>query len=393
MTEDDLEGLIGQAYEAAIGVAPWHALGTRLCAVMDCTRATLLLGASHGGAFTDLMEDPAAPAHPSFSTHWRMRDPSLPLTVAIAANRLDLQEVAHVFEMVPERTFQRREYYADYARRVGLYHRFGFSGIRGGPRMAPFAVHRPEDAAPFDERHRGFLLRLKPHVKRALGLQERLRPGAESRDGGLAALEGHREATLVVDADLRLLHINRAAEEVVAAAAGLLRLVGGPACGRGRGVATLEASRPADAAAVRRLVREVALRGLAGGTWRLAEADGAGGTTGPGMTLCILPVPARLLDGGRETGTVAPGRAMVVLTDLRRRAAPPRGLLSELFGLSRSEAAVATALAAGATAESVAAERAVSVQTVRTQIRIVLRKTGASGLRDLERIMALLPRR
>jgi hypothetical protein len=44
----------------------------------------------------------------------------------------------------------------------------------------------------------------------------------------------------------------------------------------------------------------------------------------------------------------------------------------------------------GATKEMVAASRGARVTTVRTQVRGVLAKTGASNLRDLERILATL---
>jgi len=61
-----------------------------------------------------------------------------------------------------------------------------------------------------------------------------------------------------------------------------------------------------------------------------------------------------------------------------------------LFGLSAAEGAVAAALLGGQTAGIVTRDREVSLDTVRTQIRTVLRKTDAANLRDFERIGALL---
>ncbi|HEY3846996.1 MAG TPA: LuxR C-terminal-related transcriptional regulator [Acetobacteraceae bacterium] len=66
------------------------------------------------------------------------------------------------------------------------------------------------------------------------------------------------------------------------------------------------------------------------------------------------------------------------------------GLLSDLYGLTHAEAAVAASLGGGMTAEDVARRRQVSLDTVRTQVRTVLRKTNAANLRDLERILALV---
>ncbi|MGZ8250059.1 LuxR C-terminal-related transcriptional regulator [Methylomagnum sp.] len=49
------------------------------------------------------------------------------------------------------------------------------------------------------------------------------------------------------------------------------------------------------------------------------------------------------------------------------------------------------AIFAGHDAEEIAVQRGVSITTVRTQIRQILAKTGASNLRDLARRLAGLP--
>jgi DNA-binding NarL/FixJ family response regulator len=61
-----------------------------------------------------------------------------------------------------------------------------------------------------------------------------------------------------------------------------------------------------------------------------------------------------------------------------------------MFQLSQSEAAVGLAMLGGAGAPQVAQLRGVSTETVRRQIRNLLEKTGASNLRDFERIVATL---
>jgi DNA-binding CsgD family transcriptional regulator len=65
--------------------------------------------------------------------------------------------------------------------------------------------------------------------------------------------------------------------------------------------------------------------------------------------------------------------------------------LRRFFNMSEAEAFVAMALAAGHTAPWIAGKRGVSVNTVRTQVRIVLRKAGADRIADLVRIVANLP--
>ncbi|MBX9750320.1 MAG: hypothetical protein K5Q68_12110 [Roseococcus sp.] len=62
-----------------------------------------------------------------------------------------------------------------------------------------------------------------------------------------------------------------------------------------------------------------------------------------------------------------------------------------MFGLTLAEAEVAAALCGGATTESVAVARGVGPATIRTQVRVILEKTGAPNLRRLEQMLALLP--
>jgi DNA-binding NarL/FixJ family response regulator len=80
----------------------------------------------------------------------------------------------------------------------------------------------------------------------------------------------------------------------------------------------------------------------------------------------------------------------VVARELAQPLQLRRGILSDLYGLTHAEAVVAVSLAGGRTAEDVARARQVSLDTVRTQVRTVLRKANAANLRDFERILALV---
>jgi DNA-binding NarL/FixJ family response regulator len=71
-------------------------------------------------------------------------------------------------------------------------------------------------------------------------------------------------------------------------------------------------------------------------------------------------------------------------------ATPPLEALTSLFNLTPDEAAVALALGGGRSAEQVTDARQVSTGTVRSQIKVILGKSGAANLRELEQIMASL---
>ena len=96
---------------------------------------------------------------------------------------------------------------------------------------------------------------------------------------------------------------------------------------------------------------------------------------GPGMLLNIQPA--------RE-----PDIAVVRVICLE--APPPlpsADLLSELFGLTRSETAICLALAADLSLAVIAEHRGSPQETVRGQVKVVLRKTGATSQKQLLRII------
>ncbi len=81
--------------------------------------------------------------------------------------------------------------------------------------------------------------------------------------------------------------------------------------------------------------------------------------------------------------------AVLVLTRVATPQAPPAELIQSLFDLTPAEARVARGLAAGEAVEEIASSRRVSRNTVRTQLRAVMEKTGCD--RQAE-VVALLGR-
>jgi len=83
--------------------------------------------------------------------------------------------------------------------------------------------------------------------------------------------------------------------------------------------------------------------------------------------------------------------ALILIAPARNRQAASARLLMSLFGLSRAEARLAHGLASGQSPEDYAQAACVSINTIRTQIRALLEKTGERRLPDLIRMLSLLP--
>ncbi len=83
---------------------------------------------------------------------------------------------------------------------------------------------------------------------------------------------------------------------------------------------------------------------------------------------------------GPSFGRCSPGRLLpaviVLIVDSDSQPEPDLAVLRELFSLTPAEARVAGKLVVGRSVEEIASEAGISVETVRTQIKRVLSKTG-----------------
>lgn len=112
--------------------------------------------------------------------------------------------------------------------------------------------------------------------------------------------------------------------------------------------------------------------------------------TGP---VCSIPVPARddqvpliihLLPVRRAAGDIfSHASSLVIVTPVDRGAVPTAEVVAGLFDLSPAEARIARGIAEGHTVEAIAVTAGVSRETVRTQLKAVLAKTGMSRQSDL----------
>jgi DNA-binding CsgD family transcriptional regulator len=173
---------------------------------------------------------------------------------------------------------------------------------------------------------------------------------------------------VIATADGAIVFANAAAEALTRRDEGLR--LGGRLSGLG-------AVQPLETQALRCLLHAVT-HGGAGGMLRVTRR------TQPPLAMLVAPLPTRL----HPATALTPSLALVLITDPADSPRLAGPALQQLFDLTAAEAGVALALAAGRSAEEIAAARWVSVPTVRTQIRQILAKRGALHGRDLVRLLA-----
>ena len=89
-------------------------------------------------------------------------------------------------------------------------------------------------------------------------------------------------------------------------------------------------------------------------------------------------------------GTSAPS-AVTLITDPERPGHPEPDLLTQLYGLTRKEAAIAARLSQAKSVKQAADEMGIAYETARTHVRRIFVKTGASHQTELLLLLAGLP--
>jgi len=387
MSDGQLLAITEEIYDAAAGGTPWAAVGKSLASLVGASNGWLSVS-DHQGSNAELLyranyPDKEIAAYQTYYRHvdlWTIRtaeavlhaDPNAPPKARTNGH------------LVSDAEYVRSEFYADLGRHVGLRYAVGTVVPLGAAGLMPVCLHRATGEGPFEQADARLLDSLLPHLRRAMQLRHRLRPGPSSTSPGTAALDALATAVVVVDAELRIVVANAAAEAIAVNRLGLMIVPQkvGPG-GRHR---VLTALHYEDQKALSALVRATALGGSPGGGCRVRDASCA-----PALAALVSPLPRRLSEGAGGLSGRVPGQALILLRDLRAASrAPDPNLLRRLFGLTLAEAEVACALYGGATKSAVAATRGLKESTIKSQVDCILLKTGTVNLRDLERLLASL---
>ena len=229
-----------------------------------------------------------------------------------------------------------------------------------------FAVlHRTAEQGAFTEKDRNFLKVLHPHLRRAAQIHTRMEELEAARRSARATLDQLSFGVITANEQGRVMALNRVAEEVARSSDGL-------AIRSGRLIATGEAG-PRLAEAIRLATMALPTAVRQGGSVLVGRPSGR-----PAYRVLVAP-------------NAEPGTALMFISDPERVSAPRQEHLRALFGMTSAEAQVAMELTAGKRLEDIAEERAVSMGTVRSQLKSLLHKTGTDRQSELVRTLLTIP--
>lgn len=361
-----LPALIAHLYDAAIDAALWPGTATRMAQTLGSTSTVVKL--HRDGGEVSLLECTSnlvvSERHQAWADDWHRRDLWVERSVAYGMSRIITDE-----DLVTPAEQARSGFYQEWLPHLGIHHLLGAVFPTSQGAVGVLGIHRPRDAGAYTNQERRQAALLLPHLQRALRLGQHCAGLAQQHSAALQALDRFDTGTLIVDGTCRILHASAMAQTLMRECPQLVVI-------RGR----LSLHQPMLKDKLSALVH--------------AAVETAHGRAGRPESALLVPRSGRmplvlevapLRPGSGAFGEERPA-ALVFIRDPEAPLAVAR--LRELFGLTRTEAAVAAALARGQSLESVAPEMGIGIGTARTHLKRILGKTGTHRQAQLVALLA-----
>ena len=367
IAESGYLSVIERLYEAVTCPASWPAFVERLAVLLSCPGAHYLsLQRTTGRLMSSLFVGYSEEINRQYLDYWFPHDPRLTLLPGA-----DSGHWACYHHVINEQEVAGRCFYRDFLAPVGIRYMTTLSGETHRGVMPVLTLFRGADQAPMGETESLLLEQLRPHFVRAMRLQletQHLERRIQTLERTLHALD---YPVLLVQKSGVVDFSNRTAREWLA----------------GNGHFTLKdgevkARNSEDQLQFCRLLRQaiddrrcgiLALRCPGGGKpWQ--------------MIFCPVEPESSHDTVHREES------CLIIVANPNARASLTLENLQSLFGLTTATARVALGLAEGKSLHEIAIENGVSINTVRSQIKQVMDRTGSHRQAELVSVVSALPR-
>ncbi len=358
--------LILRAYSAFGGISSWPEFLADFVAATDGTAGALVLVEPRwetmvGMALMGLGDD----ALQALAEKYGALDP----WVGLMRREDTGLELGFSQDLVPDDVLVETEFYQGFLAPHNVH--YGMSGVinRTPQGISLITSLRPRSAGPFQPAQLEIIRTLLPHLRQIAALQAAATALSLERDAFRTMIDRMPQCVLLLGAEGRILFRNQAFGRFASEY---------PALGLQDDRLQL-----ADAALnlnVQRLVQQASAVAVnSAKPFATGRVLVAGGGPGEPLLVEVQPIP----QGVPMHFSTGEARAMVVIRELGGRPAIDTEALRSTFGLTPSEAKLATLLAQGMHVADVAAASCVSPHTVKTHLRSILRKTRSSRQAEL----------
>lgn len=364
----DFEHLLEAIYEGPFEEVPWTALSVALGNALDTEhvglfilqlrnvdRAMMLIKTADT-QWADLNRD-------GFFADYIARDPFVDLSAGTPVT-LD--------ELMSDQELKHSEYYLHCLEPEGIEHALGLDVRLAGGLELKLRLAREAGQPGFSADDKALCRRIAPHLLRSLKVFE-ARQRVESQQTMYASLTDQvAGGVILLDAEGAVVQTNRAAQELFAR--GDLK--------QRDGRLYLE-----DTTARDTLNQAIIAAGKAQDerTPAMVSALRLNRGSGGALNLVIRTLPASGDDGARPV-------LMLFITRPEERKPVSPDLIGPLFGLTPTEAMIASLLAQGTNVAEIASDLGTSIYTVRAHVRSIFAKTGVSKQSELvRRVLISMP--
>jgi DNA-binding CsgD family transcriptional regulator len=368
--KDKVLNLVGSIYDAALDAQLWPEVLNR---VGDAVGGPQVVFGIYDPA-SGLVNMHAPRTDPEIMgdlVDWAPTNPALPCI----ANHPPGQ-VFNGADVIPPDQFTATAFYQEWWRPAGFSTEPLVTNLfaDGAAASGHFASHGLFNRSPSDSQKRLFAV-LAQHLVRAVALQRRMHHLTIANENTLTDLDGLEQGFLLVDAEARLLFVNRVARALLDARAGL-RLDAG----------ALSASNAGEARTLRGLIASCAVVAN--------TATGAGGDIVLQRGVGRLPLDVLVTPIQPETAMVRipwtfPQRAVaiVLVSDPEIEMRARVETLRDRFGLTPAEATFALEIVKGDGRQATADRLGITVGTARSHLSKIFDKTGVRHQAELVRLL------
>jgi DNA-binding CsgD family transcriptional regulator len=361
--QQDLTEVVGLIYDVSVAPERWPDLMRCLGRALRCPNVAVVRSSRDRSRFVGEAVGIDREEYQTFLRRFHRRGPLRRL----APPRYTGQ-IVELREIMPRTAFERTEVYQDYFRPNDLGEGVRLTLWHGETDTETVSLLRSHRLGPMEADEMAFVRSLMPHLQRTALVARRLRGAELAARSAQAALGGLAQPVLLLDEAGRLAHANPAAEALLREADGL--------AARDR---RLRAASPAAERQLQALVAAATARPGTAGTLRLARPSGA-------LPLALVAMPLRLEEIVSGTGLAA----VLCVSDPAARGCASAPLLTDLFGLTSAEAALAAELLAGRELRDIAHGTGRTINTLRTHLAHLMAKTETRRQSDLVRVLERL---
>lgn len=350
-----LADLIRRLYESALDEGLWSGMAENLAHAFGASSANIKIY-HPDQASADIVEITAnfavTESDPAWAEHWHRND----FWVHEGMRRQLYLGTSEY--LVTDAELMQMGYYHEWLKPLMIHSMVGALVPLGRDGTGSIGIHRPRDAAHFDQQDVRRLGTLIPHIQLALRLRRHLHSTCMSQLMLDQALDAASVAIVAVDAEGRVQFANKLAEALLQENGALVVRAG-----------HLRARDAQEDAELRHWIKATCLPtpSVTPGAMKLAQSGFMP------LTLTFVPLVAK----AHELGASSPA-ALVLIRGFDASTDKEASTLRQLHGLTPMEARVAIALAQGHAVEDIASLFRIGVGTVRTHLKSVMAKTGTN---------------